>query len=87
MVNLQLKASFYFLCHSKTKHKECCDTTVPVFSRGDHTCFGIGFTYLNLQQRTDIQVPYAINPAPRCRACNLSEFRKEIVVLMANGVN
>ena len=75
----------FFLCHSKTKHKECYDTTVPVFSRGDHSRFGLGFTYLYLQQLSDIQMPYAINPAPRHRPRNLTEFRKEIACLLAHG--
>ncbi|MEI6901061.1 MAG: AAA family ATPase, partial [Bacteroidota bacterium] len=46
----------FFLCHSKTKHKECFNQTVPVFSRGDHQRVGVGFTFCNLQNLIDIQL-------------------------------
>ena len=59
----QTKTGSFFLCHSKTKHAECYNQTVPVFSRGAHPRFGVGFTFDNLQSISDIQLPNALNPA------------------------
>ena len=75
----------FFLCHSKTKQKESYITTVPVFSRGDHHRVGAGFTYLSLQPLSEIQLPAALVNPNKPRVRNLSQFKKEISVLLAAG--
>jgi RecA-family ATPase len=77
----------FFLCHSKTKHKECFNQTVPVFFRGEHHRFGVGFTFCNLQNIADIQLPIMLAPARSGRSRNLSEYKKEVAILLANGIS
>jgi RecA-family ATPase len=79
------KDSNFFLCHSKTKHKECFNQTVPVFSRGEHNRVGVGFTFCNLQNLIDIQLPMMLTSNKSGRSGNLSDFRKEITLLSAGG--
>ena len=76
----------FFLCHSKTKHKECYNQTVPVFFRGEHHRVGVGFTFCNLQNLTDIQLPMMLAPIREGRSRNLSEFKREISLLLAGGL-
>jgi len=76
----------FFLCHSKTKHKDSFTETVPVFSRGDHSIVGVGFTFLSLQNLVDIQLPFALTPATKSRIRNIAQFKKEIEILLNNGV-
>ncbi len=75
----------FFLCHSKTKHKECYNQTVPVLSRGEHHRVGFGFTFCNLQNLADIQLPMMLAPAKIERSGNLSDFKDEISLLLAAG--
>jgi len=75
----------FFLCHSKTKHKETYTSIVPVLSRGDHSRFGAGFTFLNLQKLSEIQLPDALLIQNRHRSRNLSKFKREISILLSNG--
>jgi hypothetical protein len=77
----------FFLCHSKTKHSECYDRTVPVLSRGEHHRVGFGFTFCHLSDISDVQLPFALNPDKGPRSRNLSEFKKEISILMGNGIS
>ena len=76
----------FFLCHSKTKHRECYNQTVPVFTRGEHHRVGIGFTFCNLQNINDIQLPMMLVPNKDGRSRNLSEFKQEISLLLAEGL-
>jgi RecA-family ATPase len=76
----------FFLCHSKTKHKECFNQTVPVFSRGEHHRVGVGFTFCNLQNLIDIQLPMMLTPNKSGRSGNLTDFRKEIGTLLSGGI-
>src|SRR5664280_801054 len=76
----------FFLCHSKTKHKECFNQTVPVFARGEHDRVGVGFTFCNLQNLIDIQLPSMLIANKSGRSGNLSDFRKEITLLLAGGI-
>ena len=75
----------YFLCHSKTKHADVFTDVVPVFSRGQHQRHGFGFTFLNLQQLSMIQLPAAIAPNQGTRSRNLDDYKKEILILIAGG--
>lgn len=80
------KDSNFFLCHSKTKHKECFNQTVPVFSRGEHHRVGVGFTFCNLQNLIDIQLPIMLTPNKNGKQKNLSDYRYELSVLDKAGV-
>ena len=75
----------FFLCHSKTKHKECFNQTVPVFSRGEHNRVGVGFTFCNLQNLIDIQLPMMLIANKDGRIRNLSHFRDFINILINAG--
>lgn len=75
----------FFLCHSKTKHAECYDRTVPVFSRGEHHRVGFGFTYCHLSDISDIQLPFALETHKNLRSRNLADFKREISVLQNAG--
>jgi hypothetical protein len=75
----------FFLCHSKTKHEECYMQNVPVFSRGRHPRFGIGFNYISLQSLSDIQLPEMLVPQVKQRPRNLSAFKKDINILLDAG--
>jgi hypothetical protein len=75
----------FFLCHSKTKHKECYNQTVPVFFRGDHHRVGVGFTFCNLQNINDIQLPMMLAPNKEGRTRNLSRFRDFVQILLERG--
>ena len=77
----------FFLCHSKTKHKECFNQTVPVFCRGEHHRVGVGFTFCNLQNLMDIQLPVMLVPQKSGRSRNLSEFKREVSILLSGGVS
>jgi hypothetical protein len=48
----------FFLCHSKTKHKELYTSKVPVFKRGEHPLVGIGFNYQKMQNIENVQLPF-----------------------------
>jgi hypothetical protein len=76
----------FFLCHSKTKHKECYTQTVPVLIRGSHPVIGIGFTFVSLQPLADIQLPSGKISASGSRKRNLNQYRKEIQMLDNYGV-
>ena len=71
----------------KTKHKDSFTETVPVFSRGDHSVVGVGFTFLSLQNLIDVQLPYALTPVVKSRHRNLGQFKKEMDILLDNGIS
>ncbi len=75
----------FFLCHSKTKYRECYNQTVPVFFRGDHHRVGVGFTFCNLQNLEDIQLPFALEQLKKTRPRDLSKFVKQIHDLYSYG--
>jgi hypothetical protein len=75
----------FFLCHSKTKYSECYNQTVPVFFRGDQSRVGVGFTFCNLQNLEDIQLPFALEQHKSQRHRNLSEFKDCIDLLLSHG--
>jgi hypothetical protein len=75
----------FFLCHSKTKHEECYNQTVPVFTRGKHPRFGLGFSYVSLQSLSDIQLPEMLGSPVKLRPRNLSAFKTDIDILLSNG--
>ena len=77
----------YFLAHSKTKHRDSFSQTVPVFSRGDHQYHGLGFTFLNLQNINDIQLPFALQEPNKGRHRNLGDFKTEISILQSSGIS
>ncbi|HEY3388233.1 MAG TPA: AAA family ATPase [Prolixibacteraceae bacterium] len=80
------KDGSYFLCHSKTKHKECYTHTVPVFTRGNHSEIGIGFSFVSLQPLADIQLPPGKISSNALRKRSLSQFRKEVFILDNAGI-
>jgi RecA-family ATPase len=43
--------------HAKTKKQLCYDQTVPVFLRGAHPQCGIGFNFIQFDERQDIMLP------------------------------
>jgi len=77
----------YFLCHTKTKNKECYTETVPVFTRGEHPVVGLGFNYETLMPLSEIQLPFALQPNNIHRKRNLKHFRNEIAILDHAGVS
>lgn len=77
----------FFLCHSKTKHKDCYSQTVPVLIRGDHNRLGFGFTFSFLSFIGDIQLPIALNPFKRTPVGQLSDYAREIGLLINGAVN
>ncbi len=77
----------FFLCHSKTKHKELyADKKVPVFTRGEHSVVGLGFTFQKMQKIKTIQLPFfwqeiaESNEGHRGRR-DLNEFAEDIMDL------
>jgi hypothetical protein len=74
----------FFLCHSKTKYRECYNQTVPVFFRGDQSRVGVGFTFCNLQNLADIQLPFALELHKTTRR-DLSKYVKQIHDLYSSG--
>jgi hypothetical protein len=76
----------FFLCQIKTKHPECCDREVPVFSRGYHNKLGIGFTYEETRTLDDVQLPANLAPPEKARRRNLKEFIPEINLLDKEGI-
>lgn len=77
----------FFLCHAKTKYKECYDQVVPVFTRDHHPVVGVGFAFESMQLVSDIQLPLAFNADKPSRRSNMAKFKKEISILDAAGVN
>jgi len=75
----------FFLCHTKTKQKEQNTVTVPVFSRGEHPVTGLGFTFERLQNLSDIQLPFALEPHKSQRPRNLSKYRDFVDILVNAG--
>jgi hypothetical protein len=75
----------FFLCHSKTKYRECHNQTVPVFFRGDHHRVGVGFIFCNLQNLEYIQLPFAMELRKSQRHRNLPEFKDCIDLLLSHG--
>jgi RecA-family ATPase len=76
----------FFLAHAKTKREECYNKTVPVFTRGEHPRYGVGFTYESLQNVADIQLPTTLTPEKHSRKVNLSQFREELFLLDRGGI-
>lgn len=77
----------FFLCHTKTKQKECYTESVPVFTRGDHPVVGVGFTYEAMYPLSEIQLPYMLTVKEGRKKRDLKAFQKEIAILMAGGVS
>lgn len=76
----------FFLCHSKTKHAECYNQTVPVLTRGPHPTAGVGFTFEALRSVADIQLPMSLVSVSETRKRNLAMFKPEIAILDQAGV-
>ena len=76
----------FYLCHSKTKRAEIYSKTVPVFTRGYHSTVGLGFSFQQLQDLHDIQLPLIISPQRSTKRTDLALFRKEIAILDNSGV-
>ena len=83
----QTKDGRFFLCHTKTKSKECYTETVPVFTRGEHPVVGVGFNYEILMPLSEIQLPFALQPDNARRKINLKHYRNEIAILDRSGVS
>lgn len=77
----------FFLAHAKTKREECYTQTVPVFTRGPHPKYGVGFTYESLQSAADIQLPTTIGTEKMHKRTDLNNFRYELELLNKGGVN
>jgi hypothetical protein len=77
----------FFLSHSKTKHKDTFISTVPVFTRGEHPVVGVGFSFLSLQNLSDVQLPQILTPPKKTHSRNLAEFKKQIIDLSASGMS
>lgn len=77
----------FFLCHSKTKSKECFTNTVPVFTRGEHPVVGVGFSYETLMPLSEVQLPYVLATKNIFKKRDLRNYRGEIAVLERGGVS
>ena len=75
----------FFLCHAKTKHKECYTDSVPVFTRGEHPVIGLGFNYETLQPLSDVQLPFELKGESVAKKRNPNEFAEEISILHKAG--
>jgi RecA-family ATPase len=75
----------YFLCHTKTKHKEEYTDSVPILTRGEHEKFGLGFRYQAIQAIDQVQLPISLQPPSKARSRNLQKFEKEIKLLLSSG--
>jgi len=75
----------FFIAHSKTKHKDCFDQIVPVLNRGDHHRLGFGFTFCNLQNLSDIQLPLTLIQPKLSRKKPLPLCIREIQTLLSAG--
>ena len=83
----QTKDGKYFLCQTKTKHREVYNTTVPVFTLGDHPVVGTGFTYESLMSLTDVQLPLSImQEKSTARKYNLTNYRRELLMMEQAGI-
>ena len=71
----------FFLCHSKTKHAECYNQTVPVLTRGPHPTAGVGFTFEALRSVADIQLPFSLVSETKSRKRDLNGYTKQILRL------
>jgi len=71
----------FFLCHSKSKHKESYTQTVPVFTRGENSTVGVGFSFECLQPLSEVQLPFSLTSLNGPKKRNLSKFKKEISIL------
>jgi hypothetical protein len=80
------KDNRFFLCHAKTKQKECYTETVPVFTRDEHPVVGLGFTFQQLMPLSEVQLPMMIVPERSQKKIKLSDFRHEIAILDQNNV-
>ncbi|MCK9412102.1 MAG: AAA family ATPase [Prolixibacteraceae bacterium] len=77
----------FFLCHSKTKRAERYIETVPVFNRGIHPLFGLGFIFDSMQPLGNIQLPLSNMSPVKQRKESLSKFHDQLQMLDKNGVN
>jgi hypothetical protein len=82
----------FFLCHSKTKHKELYNTKVPVFKRGEHPVVGVGFTFQKMQNIEKIQLPLFGEQLPDNKVHlrnrrDLKEYTSEIRILFDKGTS
>jgi len=75
----------FFLCHAKTKQKECYDRIVPVFSRGEHLVTGLGFSFTKMRPLHKVQLPLQLEEPAKQRARNLSRYRRDILFLIEHG--
>lgn len=75
----------FFLCHAKTKHRECYSDTVPVFTRGEHPVVGLGFNYETLLPLSDVQLPLELRTDSAPKKRNLNQFTDEISILLNAG--
>jgi len=75
----------FFIANAKTKHKENFDQIVPVLFRGDHQRLGFGFTFCNLQNISDIQLPLALIQPKLTRKKPLTLCTREIQTLLSAG--
>ena len=80
------KDARFFLAQSKSKQKECFTDTVPVFNRGDHPLFGVGFNFEMLMPLDQVQLPKIIMPEKPQRKINLADYRHEIALLDQAGI-
>jgi len=82
----QTKDGRFFLCASKSKQKEFYTETVPVFQRGEHPIFGVGFNFESLMPLDQVQLPKFILPEKPQRKINLADYRHEISLLDQAGI-
>jgi VirE N-terminal domain/AAA domain len=77
----------FFLCHSKTKRAERYDETVPVFKRGIHPLFGLGFNFESLQPLESVQLPLSNMSPVKHRRESLNKFHEQLIILDKAGVS
>jgi Cu/Ag efflux pump CusA len=78
----------FFLCQSKTKQEECYSESVPVFTRGAHPVVGVGFTFQEMRNIADIQLPFMLQAnASKEKRKDIRNYFKEISAMDKAGIN
>jgi hypothetical protein len=80
------KHGSFFLCQAKSKQAEQYTDFVPVFTRGDHPIYGLGFSFERICSLSEVQLPLTLLPERSSRKANVGEFQKEIIILEQAGI-
>jgi VirE N-terminal domain/AAA domain len=77
----------FFLCHSKTKHKEAYKKDVPILTRSDNSAVGLGFTYECLQSLSEVQLPLFLKNTNGANKRNLSKYKDDLAKMEKAGMS